>query len=59
MLNVVDKVMDIDGNQLPPYVSGEIYVGGAGIARGYLNNPEQTEKVFMQLNNIPYYNTGD
>ena len=59
MLNVVDKVMDIDGNQLPHYVSGEIYVGGAGIARGYLNNPEQTEKVFMQLNNIPYYNTGD
>ena len=59
MLNVVDKIMDIDGNQLPPYVSGEIYVGGAGIARGYLNNPEQTEMVFMQLNNIPYYNTGD
>lgn len=59
MLNVVDKIMDIDGNQLPAYVSGEIYVGGAGIARGYLNNPEQTEKVFMELNNIPYYNTGD
>ena len=59
MLNVVDKVMDIDGNQLPPYVSGEIYVGGAGIARGYLNDAEQTEKVFMQLNGIPYYNTGD
>ena len=59
MLNVVDKVMDIDGNQLPPYVSGEIYIGGAGIVRGYLNNPKQTEKVFMELNNIPYYNTGD
>lgn len=59
MLNVVDKIMDIDGNQLPPYVTGEIYVGGAGIARGYLNNPIQTEKVFMELNNIPYYNTGD
>ena len=59
MLNVVCKVMDIDGNQLPPYVSGEIYVGGAGIARGYLNNPEQTDKVFMQLNDIAYYNTGD
>ena len=59
MLNVVDKIMDIDGNELPPYVPGEIYVGGAGIARGYLNNPEQTEKVFLTLNNIPYYNTGD
>ncbi|WP_405289695.1 amino acid adenylation domain-containing protein [Methanobrevibacter sp.] len=59
MLNVVDKIMDIDGNQLPAYVTGEIYVGGAGIARGYLNNPEQTQKVFLTLNEIPYYNTGD
>ena len=59
MLNVVDKIMDIDGNQLPAYVSGEIYVGGAGIARGYLNNDEQTQKVFLTLNGIPYYNTGD
>ena len=59
MLNVVDKIMDIDGNQLPAYVTGEIYVGGAGIARGYLNNPEQTENVFLTLNDIPYYNTGD
>ena len=59
MLNVVDKIMDIDGNQLPAYVPGEIYVGGAGIARGYLNNDEQTEKVFLTLNGIPYYNTGD
>ena len=59
MLNVVDKIMDIDGNQLPAYVSGEIYVGGAGISRGYLNNPELTEKVFLTLNDISYYNTGD
>ncbi|WP_410319770.1 amino acid adenylation domain-containing protein [Methanobrevibacter sp.] len=59
MLNVVDKIMDIDGNQLPAYVPGEIYVGGAGIARGYLNNDEQTEKVFLTINGIPYYNTGD
>lgn len=59
MLNVVDKIMDIDGNQLPANVPGEVYVGGAGIARGYINNPEQTEKVFMTLNGIPYYNTGD
>ena len=59
MLNVVDKIMDIDGNQLPAYVPGEIYVGGAGIARGYLNDEEQTQKVFLTLNDIPYYNTGD
>ncbi|RAP44129.1 MAG: hypothetical protein BZ135_08700, partial [Methanosphaera sp. rholeuAM6] len=59
MLNVVDKIMDIDANQLPPYVPGEVYVGGAGVARGYINNPEQTRKVFLNINGIPYYNTGD
>lgn len=59
MLNVVDKIMDIDGNELPPYVTGELYVGGAGIARGYCNNEELTNKVFMELNGINYYNTGD
>ena len=59
MLNVTDKIMDIDANELPPYVTGEIYVGGAGIARGYYNNPELTNKVFMQINNTPFYNTGD
>ncbi|MDO5849574.1 MAG: amino acid adenylation domain-containing protein [Methanobacteriaceae archaeon] len=59
MLNVVDKIMDIDGNELPPYVTGELYVGGAGIARGYSNNEELTNKVFMKINGINYYNTGD
>ena len=59
MLNVIDKVMDIDGNELPPYVTGEIYVGGAGIARGYYNNPKLTKKTFMEINNTPFYNTGD
>ena len=59
MLNVVDKIMDVDGNEVLPYVTGEIYVGGAGIARGYLNNIEKTNEVFFEIEDVPFYNTGD
>ncbi|WP_167651268.1 non-ribosomal peptide synthetase [Pseudoalteromonas piscicida] len=31
---------------------GELYIGGDGLARGYLNKPELTQKVFI---NNPYY----
>ncbi|PGN43190.1 non-ribosomal peptide synthetase, partial [Bacillus cereus] len=47
---------------LPPHYIGELYIGGKGVARGYLNNVELTEEKFI-LN--PYdpserlYKTGD
>ncbi|WP_409200806.1 amino acid adenylation domain-containing protein [Methanobrevibacter sp. DSM 116169] len=59
MLNVVDNIMDIDGNPLPSNVIGELYVGGAGIAKGYLNNDKLTKKSFLKIDDIPFYNTGD
>lgn len=33
----------------PIGVPGEIYLGGSGLARGYLNNTEQTKKSFINL----------
>jgi len=36
-------------------VTGEICVGGAGLALGYYNNPQQTEKHFIQNPLNPYY----
>ncbi|MFL5809608.1 MAG: non-ribosomal peptide synthetase, partial [Flavisolibacter sp.] len=44
--------------------TGEIYIGGAGVARGYLNNDELTTQRFMQDPFQPYegcrmYKTGD
>ncbi|MFC0104749.1 non-ribosomal peptide synthetase [Kibdelosporangium aridum] len=40
-------VMDSSGALIPPGVAGEIYVGGAGVAQGYLNQPELTASRFL------------
>ena len=45
----------------PVGVVGMIYVGGLGVGRGYLNNPEQTNKVFIQheVTGERLYKSGD
>ncbi|MBQ1454054.1 MAG: amino acid adenylation domain-containing protein, partial [Ruminococcus sp.] len=59
LLNVSEYIVDMDGNLLPPGMTGELYVGGAGVAKGYLNNPELTEKSFKEYNGERIYKTGD
>jgi amino acid adenylation domain-containing protein len=41
-------LLDRDRNPVPAGVTGEIYIGGAGVGRGYLNNPELTCEKFNQ-----------
>ncbi|NPC91659.1 amino acid adenylation domain-containing protein [Bacillus sp. WMMC1349] len=52
-------VLDQDGKQVPPGIPGELYIGGAGVARGYYNRPDQTKRAFVSHPNGRLYRTGD
>jgi len=53
--NTVLRVLDRYLKLCPVKVAGELYIGGAGLARGYLNNPELTAEKFVG----GLYKTGD
>lgn len=68
--NVTNYILDKNLNVLPTGTIGELYIGGCGLARGYLNqpqltaekfisNPFQTEKERSKNLNNKLYKTGD
>lgn len=55
-------LLDQNLKPVPENVMGEIYVSGVGLARGYLNNREQTTERFVENPILPgqkMYKTGD
>ena len=40
-------IVDAAGRAVPPGVPGELWIGGAGVARGYWRRPELTEAAFV------------
>ncbi|HSX59051.1 MAG TPA: amino acid adenylation domain-containing protein, partial [Tahibacter sp.] len=47
LANVQCHVLDAQGRALPPGVAGELYIGGVGVGRGYVNQPELTAQKFV------------
>lgn len=55
-------IVSESGQVLPPGVPGEIWVGGDGVARGYLNRDDLTAEQFVTSDSISaerMYRTGD
>lgn len=51
--------MDVEGNPLPAGFTGELWIGGNGVARGYFGNPEMTAERFANWNGMRWYKSGD
>jgi long-subunit acyl-CoA synthetase (AMP-forming) len=54
--NQTAKYMDEEGNEVPAGETGELWIKGPNVFKGYLNNPEGTKNA---LTEDGYFKTGD
>jgi amino acid adenylation domain-containing protein len=59
MGNVVLRLLDPAGNPVPIGVKGEIYIGGAGVGRGYFRREAWTAERFVEVDGGRFFRTGD
>jgi non-ribosomal peptide synthetase component F len=57
--NTTTYILDKNRQPVPIGVPGELFIGGPGVARGYLNHPELTFERFIQSPFGRLYCTGD
>ncbi|RMB84899.1 non-ribosomal peptide synthetase [Streptomyces shenzhenensis] len=53
------RVVDPDGRDCPDWTPGELWIGGEGLARGYLADPVRTAEKFVVRDGRRWYRTGD
>jgi amino acid adenylation domain-containing protein len=59
LVNTTLHVLDPAGAPVPAGKEGELWIGGAGVSRGYLRRPELTAERFVQDGGGRRYRTGD
>jgi amino acid adenylation domain-containing protein len=59
LANTTAYVRDAHGELTPVGVAGELYIGGAGVARGYLGRDDLTRDRFVMRDGERLYRTGD
>jgi len=59
LANTSIHLLDPDGRPVPPGAIGEVWLGGAGLAAGYLNRPDLTEAAFVARPEGRLYRSGD
>ncbi|MCP1749196.1 non-ribosomal peptide synthetase [Bradyrhizobium japonicum] len=60
LANQTVEVLDDDLEPRPAFVAGQIWIGGAGLARGYWNDPVRTADCFLPApGGARLYRTGD
>jgi amino acid adenylation domain-containing protein len=53
------RLYDAHRQLVPVGVPGEVYIGGGGVGRGYLDRPELTAEKFLTLDGHRFYRSGD
>ncbi|MFD2168536.1 amino acid adenylation domain-containing protein [Tumebacillus lipolyticus] len=53
------RLYDRSRQLVPIGVPGELYIGGAGVTRGYLGRPELTAEQFVEIDGERWYRSGD
>ncbi|ACU62619.1 non-ribosomal peptide synthetase [Chitinophaga pinensis] len=60
LCNTEIRILDDHGRAVPVGVRGELYIGGAGVSLGYINNPALTSVKYVRFpDGGVWYRTGD